>query len=195
MKKLLLILILTLSFQSLTKADDIRDFEIEGMSIGDSLLDFMSTEEIKSSIQNYVDANKKYYVVGYYKNLETYGGVDIYLKRNDNKYIIRAIAAMISMKKKDCLKKREETVYEVRKIFSNANEKSYEGVSHSFDKTGDTKQYQTGFLLKNNNNDDHIRVECTDWSKKFEKENNFKDNLSVSAYTKEILLWFVAGYN
>ena len=40
MKRLLLILILTLSFQSLTKADDIRDFEIEGMSIGDSLLEY-----------------------------------------------------------------------------------------------------------------------------------------------------------
>ena len=40
MKRLLLILILTFSFQSWTKADDISDFEIEGMSIGDSLLDF-----------------------------------------------------------------------------------------------------------------------------------------------------------
>ena len=40
MKRLLLILILTLNFQSWTKADDIRDLEIEGMSIGDSLLDF-----------------------------------------------------------------------------------------------------------------------------------------------------------
>ena len=184
-----------MSFQSITKADDIRDFEIEGMSIGDSLLDFMSTKEIKSSIQNYVDDNKKYYVVGYYKNLEIYEGVDVYLKRNDNKYIIRTIAAMTAMKKKDCLKKKEEIVYQLRQIFSNANEKSYEGVSHSFDKTGDTKQYQTGFLLKDNNNDDHIRVECTDWSKKFEKEKNFQDNLSVSAFTKEILLWFAAGYN
>jgi len=32
MKRLLLILILTLSFQSWTKADDISDFEIEGVS-------------------------------------------------------------------------------------------------------------------------------------------------------------------
>ena len=41
MKRLLLILILTFSFQTLTKADEIRDFEIEGISIGDSLLDFV----------------------------------------------------------------------------------------------------------------------------------------------------------
>jgi hypothetical protein len=51
MKRLLLILILTFSFQTLTKADDIRDFEIEGMSIGDSALDFFSEEDIKNNKQ------------------------------------------------------------------------------------------------------------------------------------------------
>ena len=44
-----LILILTFSFQSLTKADDIRDFAIEGMSIGDSALDFFTKNEIDNS--------------------------------------------------------------------------------------------------------------------------------------------------
>ena len=50
MKRLLLIFILTLSFQSWIKADDIRDFEIEGLSIGDSLLDYFSEDKIKDSI-------------------------------------------------------------------------------------------------------------------------------------------------
>ena len=49
MKRLLIILILTLSFQTLTKADDIRDFEIEGMSIGDSL--FMACGN-KNEVEN-----------------------------------------------------------------------------------------------------------------------------------------------
>ena len=47
MKKILLILIITFSLQSWTKADDIRDFEIEGMSIGYSLLDNFIEREIK----------------------------------------------------------------------------------------------------------------------------------------------------
>ena len=38
MKRLFLILILTLSFQSWTRADDIKDFQIEGINVGDSLL-------------------------------------------------------------------------------------------------------------------------------------------------------------
>ena len=50
MNRLILILILTFNFQNLTKADDIRDFEIEVMSVGDSLLDYISENEIKNKI-------------------------------------------------------------------------------------------------------------------------------------------------
>jgi len=46
MKKFFLCLILVLSFQSLVKAEDISDFEIEGMSINKSILDYMSVNEV-----------------------------------------------------------------------------------------------------------------------------------------------------
>ena len=59
MKRLLLVFILTLSFQSWTIADDIRDFQIEGMSIGDSALDYLS---IDVSNDEYLDwLNNKAY--------------------------------------------------------------------------------------------------------------------------------------
>ena len=41
-----LVLILTFNCQSLAKADDIRDFQIEGISIGDSLIDYFTKKEI-----------------------------------------------------------------------------------------------------------------------------------------------------
>ena len=43
--KFLLLFILFLNFQSLAKANDISDFEIEGISINISALDFMSNME------------------------------------------------------------------------------------------------------------------------------------------------------
>jgi len=195
MKKFLgiLVLILIFSLQSWTKADDISDFEIEGMSIGYSLLDYFSEEEIKSSRRNYAK-NKKYYVVGYEENLNIYDSVDIYLKSGDNKYIVRSLTGTIFMKTKECLIKKKEIVEELRDMFSNATERTYDNVSHSYDKSGKSKQHQTGFLLKSKNDDDHIRVECTDWSKKFENENNWQDNLGVGAVSKEILMWFESGY-
>ena len=53
MKRLLLVLILTLSFQSWSKADDISDFQIEGISVGDSLLSFIN--------KKYLNDNKEYF--------------------------------------------------------------------------------------------------------------------------------------
>ena len=47
MKRLLLIFILTINIQSWTKADEIKDFEIEGISIGDSILDYFSKKKLK----------------------------------------------------------------------------------------------------------------------------------------------------
>ena len=42
MRIFLTVLLLLFYFQLGSKADDIREFEIEGMSVGDSLLDFFS---------------------------------------------------------------------------------------------------------------------------------------------------------
>ena len=53
MKKFLAILIITLTFQVPSLADDIRDFKIEGMTIGDSALDYFSEDQIKNNKRNY----------------------------------------------------------------------------------------------------------------------------------------------
>ena len=50
MRVFIAVLVLIFSLQSWTKADDISDFEIEGISIGDSLLDYFSEEEIEIQI-------------------------------------------------------------------------------------------------------------------------------------------------
>ena len=59
MKVFIVVLVLIFSFQSLTRADDIRDFEIEGISIGDSALDFFSEEKIKYNSYDYYN-DKEY---------------------------------------------------------------------------------------------------------------------------------------
>ena len=46
MKKLLGILVLIFALQASSSADNIRDFQIEGMSIGDSLLDYFEADNV-----------------------------------------------------------------------------------------------------------------------------------------------------
>ena len=54
MKKLSTYLFLVLfSFSASSFADDISDFQIEGISIGDSLLDHLSKEEIITEIEKH----------------------------------------------------------------------------------------------------------------------------------------------
>ena len=49
MRIFLAIVILIFSLQSWTKADNISDFQIDGMSIGDSLLNFANKQEIEAA--------------------------------------------------------------------------------------------------------------------------------------------------
>ena len=97
MKRLLLILILTFSFQTLSKADDISDFQIEGMSIGDSALDHFSKKEIDDQASNGNYKSKKFkYVTLESDNFNTYEDIQIHYLSNDSKYIIHSISANIN---------------------------------------------------------------------------------------------------
>lgn len=58
MKKLLAIMVLGLLLITPSQANDIRDFQIEGMSLGDSLLNYFSKSEIKKGKKNYFKDNE-----------------------------------------------------------------------------------------------------------------------------------------
>ena len=73
-KTLILFVLLSVSFSShFSNAEDLSDFQIEGMSIGDSLLDYFSEREIKENIVHVYDyiENKKFTSVGFNK-LQTF---------------------------------------------------------------------------------------------------------------------------
>ena len=63
MKVFITVLVLIFSLQSWTKADDISDFEIEGISIGDSLLDHFSESEVINLKETYSDIADLYIFV------------------------------------------------------------------------------------------------------------------------------------
>ena len=199
MKRLLayLVIILCLGLVANVKADDIRDFQIGGMSIGNSLLEFMSIDEINNNtFENYFKNGKKrkYYAAGFL-DTDKYDQLEIYMKTGDNNFKIRAITGFKKINNlKKCLSLKNEIVDDVQSLFTNINPKSYDNVPHTFDRSGKSKQYQTAFMLKNHHLKDHIRIECTKWSKKMKKEKGFWDNLGISVFSTEILKWVDNGY-
>ena len=52
MKKLLIIVFVTCFCKQVAFAQDIKNFQIEGISIGDSALDFFSENEIKKNTRD-----------------------------------------------------------------------------------------------------------------------------------------------
>ena len=94
MKVFLAVLILIFSFQSWTKADDISDFEIEGMSIGDSALRYFDKVEIDNSTSVMQGEYKKSILR---TNLKQYDSLILTYKNNDKKYILEGLTGNIEI--------------------------------------------------------------------------------------------------
>ena len=196
MRIFITVLVLIFGFQSWTKADDISEFQIEGMSVGDSLLDYMNKKQINNSRRNYFTDKRKYYVVYKDRSLNTYEIIDIYLKTDDKNYEIRTIVGKLTVKNKNqCLLKKKEIVKQLDQFFPNSEKQTYDDVPHVYDKTGKSREYQTGYLLGKDHMDDHVSIICSFFSKKIKKDNKWEDTLNVSATSAEIQSWISDGYN
>ncbi len=190
MKRLLLILILTFNFQSLTKADDIEDFQIEGMSIGDSVLDYFTITELNNSLDIYDYLDKYRYYFFPYSKAKEYEYLQITVKQKDKKYIIYDLQGHIfySNNIKKCNKKINEIKKDIDEIL-NTEGKEYSG-AHWIDKTGESKYKRINYILQGG----IVDLVCFDMSKKLEDKGK-EDRLTVTFTSKEFAEWLDKNYS
>lgn len=189
MKIFIALLVLIFSLQSWTKADDITDFQIEGMSIGDSLLLHVSKNEIDQLRKYNVYPNKDYYTLYIEKEflkLNTYDFLQIDLKKNDKNFIIPVIGGIINFPNNidKCKLKKKEIINEIISTYPNLNRED-RNITHPQDKTNKSYVYQTYFRL----NSGAIVIDCEDWSADKEISNNYKDQLKVYVISNEYNKW------
>ena len=189
MKRLLLIFILAFSFQTLTKGDDIRDFEIEGISIGDSLLDYVGKNLIESKFKSFYPNSDKFYLIEFdgteLKLSDEYTYVSFHLKKNDNDFKIHSIKGMnIYDNELDaCLGKKKIIVNSIKDSLNNPKETSYE---NNFDNIyGNSKAYISDFETKSG----FIRIWCTNWDKIWEDKNGWVDTININLSNDIFLNW------
>ena len=186
MKRLILILILTFSFQTLTKADDIRDFEIEGISIGDSLLDHFVRNKINSGLIIKYDDDKFYDLQLDMNNSEDWPVFAFSVKKKDKRFIIHAFnGGKFFDKINKCEKKKEIIVKDLTENFLNQVE--IEKYTYTYKNLADGKSISN--IVDFNFKDGKVRVYCTDWSKKTEIEFEYSDNLRLEIATNNYLNW------
>ena len=168
------------------KADDISDFQIEGMSIGDSALDFFSKSEIKKNTET-PWPNKTYVQFcsekGNYNNYEYI--CFAYLKK-DKKFIIEQVSGEIDLTFKDCLKKKKEIALEIEDLFKSAEKKIRENYKHAADKKGKSIINDVQFTFKDGS---AAAVGCTDWSDEITKTKKWTDYLGVFVASKKFIKW------
>ena len=121
MRVLIIILVLVFSLQSWSKADDISDFEIEGMSVGDSLLDHFTKKKITNAIKYgslYPNSNK---FLSVYIDVKKgrYNNFQFAIKPNDENYIIYSVEGEITYQNNmvECLKQQKIVIEDLKNFF------------------------------------------------------------------------------
>ncbi len=180
MKKILVILILTFTLQTPSQADDIRDFQIEGISLGDSLLDYYSKEDIESRIKNrpyYYPGSKKLVVIAFYsENKNTFDQLHFHIKTKDKKFIIHSVKGVSNKPLNECLNIKKDVVKEISEIMPDAKKSDY---TNDYGKSyGKSKAYINEFNLSSGS----IRTWCVKWDKTNVNTNKkWNDSLNVGA--------------
>ena len=195
MRRFFLIIIFIFNAHSLTIADDIRDFEIEGMTIGDSLNDHFSKKKINESEVDWYNDLEKYRYISYAfesKNFQTYDFVDIWVKYGDKDLKIDTMAGVLYFGENktikninDCYKKQKTISDKLLSLFKNAKKEGpSKRIFYEADSTG--KSSYTDIYL---DLDEiyQVVIACYDWSDEFlgVKE----DHLYIAIRSKDLSNW------
>jgi len=184
MNRLLLILILIFSFQTLAKAEDITDFEIEGISIGDSLLDYMTKEEIIEIREDYYkdDTYSSITILpnDYSFNISFYDALVLSYKTNDNKFLLKGVAGIIRYKENinECYNKMNEVINTLSESFPNINPTEIEEFNVTLG-----KYTASDFIFDSK---DRVTVKCSEY---YKGDHNYIDNLRLAINKKEFTDW------
>ena len=192
MKRLsLYIFLIFFTLQTTSQANDIRDFQIEGMSIGDSGLKYFSKDliEKEESIKSHYNDNE-FFLAWFpgHGNYEIYEFLQIHFKTNDKNYIIYSLEGKIIYKDNisDCYNQKDKIVKELKSIFPNAKIRNNKN-EHKADPTGKSLTDTTYFYFDTSWGRDkgNIGVACYDWS----IESGKYDNLKVFIDSGEFKTW------
>lgn len=189
MKIFLIITFLIFNYHTLTKASDISEFEIEGISIGDSALDHFTLSDFNNFYKQTYPGSDDYLGVEIPQHLSkikfsNYDSITLNWKKNDNSMKIVAISGikLFPNNLNGCLKERDLIASQIKNILDNFKEERYE---MDFGDMHESISYAIDLKIK----DGSIRIWCTDWDEKSEKENNWEDDLNVSIDSEKFIYW------
>ena len=154
MRVFFILLILILSLQSGTRADDINDFEIEGISVGESMLKYLSKSEVIKKINHktsYKYPKNQFVSINYKRNnLDIFDALGVVIKKNDPKFIIYSVEATIYFWENnidECYKKQKQIRKDLELFFGNETKiETYDTINKQHNSRA-TKSIDKSYLL------------------------------------------------
>ena len=151
MKNILFIFLLILSFQTWSKADDIKDFEIGNFSLNESLLNYYSEKNLMNNWDEqkigYGFKSDKYYKFAFFgTEFDPYDHIVLYTLRSDNNFKIKSITGFRSdFEIKKCYKEMKIIASEINQMFPNSKKENYGPAIKPLDPSG--KSTEKGILF------------------------------------------------
>ena len=189
-KSLILTFFFTIIFFNVN-ADSIKDYELEGMSVGDSLLLYYDEEKIiKAKRYDHTNTswnNDKMFQLRM-SGSGPYDEIMFALKKDDKVYKIYAISGLQKMENNisECYPKLKKITEQFKEEFPNASLKERER-PHSGDKSKKSIVTSSTFFFDNG---DFVSASCYDWTKKMK----YWDNFRITITTKEFDDWLIKSY-
>ena len=158
--------------------------KIDGISLNDSMLDFLSLDEIKKAIRDrklsYPNSDK-FYDVSFESSDGEFDEITVSFKKNDNQYKSYKIdGSKFCDTQKECKKIFNKQVNSIRNLIPNAEEDEYEFIyPKNVDSSGKSIAYIVDFMLASNN---IIRVYNIDWSSNVDFKDNVRLDISSNEY-------------
>ena len=125
MKKIFFLLISFLLFQTLSLADNIKYFPIEGMKIGDSALDYFSESQLEDNEQGWHNYSYKEYSTSFVPGKGVYNWFLVSYKNDDENFIIEGLVGGLeksNYNNKECNNKMDVFALDISGLFKNTAE-------------------------------------------------------------------------
>ena len=125
MKKIFFLIIWILTFQTQSLADNIRYFQIEDMSIGDSALDYFSESQLENNEQGWHNYSYNEYSTSYMPGKGIYNWFLVTYKNDDNNFIIEGLVGGLEKNNydnKECNNKLDDVALNISGLFKNTKQ-------------------------------------------------------------------------
>ena len=181
MKKFLWIVLISFFLNAKAHTDNIKDFNIENISIGDSALDYFTEKQIENSEIDWFNYSYKDYSTSLLPGKGIYDWFKLTYRNNDDYFKILGIVGIIVKKKyisEECNYQLDTAALEISKIFKDAQKEQKQmynivyDPSKIFQEPNSTGKSMATSILFNFKDEGKIILSCYDMDKKVNEINS-----------------------